>query len=815
TAHRPRRAGRARRRAALLGAGDRAAARRTAARRGGGGPAGAVGRAAGDPDLRPADLAPPRPSAVRGACAAGGENLRRRPGHAAPAGRSGGAAPAGHPGPGRRAGRAAGASAAAGHPCRPAPRRPVRHLAAAGAGGAESAHRRHHPVAHRRGRQALRPGAAPAAGGSRSGHARRHPDRHAGRRGAAALARRPRAPRRPGADPAREPAPPRRRVGLRGRRPLRRGGARRAAGAGGPAAAAGLRAAGGRGAPGPGRRVAAHRRAGGPVAAADAGAAAGALPLAAAEPDRAGHGAAGDDRRRRRAGVDRHAAVRGQPGRLRRPGRHRRAQRHPQAEPLSATGARGRAAGRRADPARLGRAHDAGADDRADRRRRAGAAARRRRRAGQGGAAPGGAGDLRRPARRHLPRQLRHAAAVQALRPGRVAAQLNRALRRLARQGLCTGAKGLKTGNSRAGSPAIVLTPRVRAGTRPAERREAACAACAAGPLNTRDTMLRSISMTSHSRQRTRASTRPWGRWLATATAAALLGVAGAAAAQSGSLGGLGTVVGDVAGGDGLLNDVTGTATNLVGSVGGALTGAGSRAGTAAAGAPPAINKYTGQVIPNGAVLLVWTGDGCSTPLCDPRTSQDFLAVVDAEPNSTTYGNVIWTAELPNILASNVAGNIVGVLGSDSHNDPHHMLSYTSYISGGGDGLAKGHKYTFAGGVISKNVFRFDITSVRNVGKADIAVCGTQPRRSSLTDDFIVMPAPGPNHKILYTYMSNYVYGPGGTVTEIDPDRAAPTVAGLCIASLPAPVPLLQSAEQGGILGSLLAGVDVADDNAL
>ncbi|MFX8653103.1 hypothetical protein ABTM19_20470, partial [Acinetobacter baumannii] len=87
-----------------------------------------------------------------------------------------------------------------------------------------------------------------------------------------------------------------------------------------------------------------------------------------------------------------------------------------------------------------------------------------------------------------------------------------------------------------------------------------------------------------------------------------------------------------------------------------------------------------------------------------------------------------------------------GLLGSDSHNDPHHMLSYTSYISGGGDGLTQGHKYTFAGGVISKNVFRFDITSVRNIRKAEIAVCGTQPRRSSLTDDFVVMPAQGKNH---------------------------------------------------------------------
>lgn len=239
----------------------------------------------------------------------------------------------------------------------------------------------------------------------------------------------------------------------------------------------------------------------------------------------------------------------------------------------------------------------------------------------------------------------------------------------------------------------------------------------------------------------------------------------------------------------------------------------GGTPGAASAPAPQAINKNTGQPIPNGSVLLVWTGDGCSTPLCDPKTSQDFLAVVDAEPNSKTYGNVISTAELTNILGSDVAGNFVGLLGSDSHNDPHHMLSYTSYIAGGGDGLKAGHKYTFAGGVITKNVFRFDITSVRNIGKADVAVCGTQPRRSSLTDDFVVMPSTGPNHKILYTYMSNYVYGPGGTVTEIDPDRTAPTLLGLCAPSTPAVVPLLESVEQGGLVGCA-GGIDVADATA-
>jgi hypothetical protein len=229
------------------------------------------------------------------------------------------------------------------------------------------------------------------------------------------------------------------------------------------------------------------------------------------------------------------------------------------------------------------------------------------------------------------------------------------------------------------------------------------------------------------------------------------------------------------------------------------LLGGGTAASTAG-GAPAAINKNTGSEIPNGSVLLVWSSDGCALPTCDPNTAQDFLAVVDVEPNSTTFGNVIWTAELPQVLVGNVLPNVAGAR-TDTHNDPHHMLSYTSYISGGGDGLVKGRKYTFGGGVISKNVFRYDITSVRNIGKAELAVCGTQPRRSSLTDDFIVMPSTGDNHKILYTYMGNYVYGPQGTVTEIDPGRQAPTLLGICTAAAPAVLPLLESVTQLGCVG--------------
>jgi hypothetical protein len=303
---------------------------------------------------------------------------------------------------------------------------------------------------------------------------------------------------------------------------------------------------------------------------------------------------------------------------------------------------------------------------------------------------------------------------------------------------------------------------------------------------------------------RPRGRTKAWGAAALTTasacfTAASMLasGAANAAAPVAAS-----ALLGNV------LNTTTGIVKSTVSSATSVLSTRNDAAAATGGNAPPAINKYNGGQIANGAVLLLWTGDGCSTPLCNPKTSQDFLAVVDAEPNSTTYGNVIWTAELPNVLASNVAGNIVGALGSDSHNDPHHMLAYTSYISDGSDGLSSGRKYTLAGGVISKNVFRYDITSVRSIKKAEIAVCGTQLRRSSLTDDFVVMPSNTGGHKIMYTYMSNYVYGPGGTITEIDPGRVAPTALGGCLPAVPSVTGLTENAKQFGLIANLGVGAD-------
>src|SRR5690606_17780663 len=139
----------------------------------------------------------------------------------------------------------------------------------------------------------------------------------------------------------------------------------------------------------------------------------------------------------------------------------------------------------------------------------------------------------------------------------------------------------------------------------------------------------------------------------------------------------------------------------------------------------------------------------------------DFLAVIDAEPDSTTYGHVIWTAGMPTVISANNPGAAMGHT-ANVHNDPHHNTAYTSYID-----PETARKYLFAGGVISGNVFRFDITDVRSIPTAEMAICGTELLLSALTDDFMVLP----NGNMAVTYMGGKSYGGPGTVTEFHPMR--------------------------------------------
>jgi hypothetical protein len=279
-------------------------------------------------------------------------------------------------------------------------------------------------------------------------------------------------------------------------------------------------------------------------------------------------------------------------------------------------------------------------------------------------------------------------------------------------------------------------------------------------------------------------------------------------------LGGLVNGVGDVLDGvtgGGPLDGVVDNVTNTVGSTTGIVDSLLPGPNAPTYNAPPAFVKTgvpgAGAQIANGTVMLVWSGDDVALPFpVQAGRDKDFLAVVDAEPYSSTYGKVITTAELPSIIGG-VPG---GPNDTSAHNDPHHMTAYTAYTD-----PDTRQKFTFAGGVISKNVFRFNVTSVRSIGQADAVVCGETATQSSLTDDFIVMP----NGNMMFTYMGSFGYSGnelgagtplgGGTTSEFKPMRTAKTLLDVDLLGIEVNVC------QPGLLGGASEDISADEDTYL
>lgn len=131
-------------------------------------------------------------------------------------------------------------------------------------------------------------------------------------------------------------------------------------------------------------------------------------------------------------------------------------------------------------------------------------------------------------------------------------------------------------------------------------------------------------------------------------------------------------------------------------------------------------------------VLYVWASD-------QAHTAPDFLAVIDFDEDSWTYGSVITTVPLP------PPGN--------TGNEPHHChLSANRRILGCGGllSLLKGQN----------GIFFFDVTNARHPR----FLMATQALDSSITDDFFPLPEGG----FLITQMGSATGGAPGRVAEFD-----------------------------------------------
>ena len=150
----------------------------------------------------------------------------------------------------------------------------------------------------------------------------------------------------------------------------------------------------------------------------------------------------------------------------------------------------------------------------------------------------------------------------------------------------------------------------------------------------------------------------------------------------------------------------------------------------AGAAAPVALAQH-GNNKPE-TVLYVWASD-------QAHRAPDFLAVVDFDQDSATYGKVIETVPLP------PPGNI--------GNEPHHCH------------LSSDQKVLGCGGLLSvlggqNGIFFFDVSSARHPR----FLFSTRAVQSSITDDFMPLPEGG----FLITQMGSETGGAPGRVAEFD-----------------------------------------------
>jgi hypothetical protein len=137
--------------------------------------------------------------------------------------------------------------------------------------------------------------------------------------------------------------------------------------------------------------------------------------------------------------------------------------------------------------------------------------------------------------------------------------------------------------------------------------------------------------------------------------------------------------------------------------------------------------------------LIVWAGD-------QAHVAPDFIAVVDFDEHSSTYGKVLSSVPLPSSLPTSVSGSS-GAIG----NEPHHL------------GLSADRKTLALGGLLSvlcgqNQVFFFDVSNPRDPQfiRADNAP-------ASITDEFDSLSNGG--------FLATFMGSPGGPNVGANPGR--------------------------------------------
>ena len=180
------------------------------------------------------------------------------------------------------------------------------------------------------------------------------------------------------------------------------------------------------------------------------------------------------------------------------------------------------------------------------------------------------------------------------------------------------------------------------------------------------------------------------------------------------------------------------------------------------------------SALAGSSYLAVWSSDK-ETDDKPAVLNTDFLAIIDADPTSRTYGKVVNTASMESVPGANLLNDLglTDALGltdkyglaadgipSDALNEAHHMTH---------DPIVIGKRsYLFMGGLISANIFRCDVTNPHHIPTCPFVTAAKDVTNFSGIDDFL----PAPNGDVLVTYMgAKNLTTPGGVV-EIGVDGA-------------------------------------------
>jgi len=165
--------------------------------------------------------------------------------------------------------------------------------------------------------------------------------------------------------------------------------------------------------------------------------------------------------------------------------------------------------------------------------------------------------------------------------------------------------------------------------------------------------------------------------------------------------------------------------------------------------------------------LAVWSSDK-ETDDKPGVLNTDFLAIIDADPKSRTYGKVVSTASMQSVPGANLLNDLgftdaldlttkYGLpatgIPSDALNEAHHM-THEPIVTGK-------HSYLYMGGLISANIFRCDVTNPHHIPTCPLVTKAKDVTSFSGIDDFLQ----APNGNVLVTYMgAKDLTTPGGLV---------------------------------------------------